>query len=187
MHWVSCWSVKHQNLSYHQNLLSGQTYPAPRPDFRDLTQICPAPNQNMSGLLALSRFQRPNPDMFGPQSGHVWPLSLIWLLNRVPEMVARHVRASMRTCLGFWHPTARFPSGAIKGPHASLVGLATQFNLQTLWDTLLSSQPLSFKLHSNPSFLWEIWASLLSDPLDLQLNHFTNNLCVFVTLGDSFP
>jgi hypothetical protein len=60
-------------------------------------------------------------------------------------------------------PTARFPWGAIKGPLTSLARLATHIDVQTLWDTFFSSQPLSSKLHSNPSFLGEIWASLLSD------------------------
>jgi hypothetical protein len=34
--------------------------------------------------------------------------------------------------------------------------LTTHFNMQTLLNTLLSSQPLSSKLHSNSSFLGEI-------------------------------
>jgi hypothetical protein len=64
---------------------------------------------------------------------------------------------------------------------------ATQFNLKTLWDTLLSSKPLSLKLHSYLSFLGEIWASLLSDPLDLQFKDFIDDLRAFVTHGDLFP
>jgi hypothetical protein len=47
----------------------------------------------------------------------------------------------------------------------------------------LSSKPLSLKLHSNLSFLVEICASLLSDPLDLQLKHFIDDLRVFLLLG----
>jgi hypothetical protein len=35
--------------------------------------------------------------------------------------------------------------------------------------------------------LGEICASLLSDPLDLQLKQFTDDLHVFITLGDLFP
>jgi hypothetical protein len=50
-----------------------------------------------------------------------------------------------------------------------------------------TSKPLSLKLHSNLSFLGEILASLLSDPLYLQLQHFIDDLCVFVTLGDLSP
>jgi hypothetical protein len=64
-------------------------------------------------------------------------------------MVAGHVQVS---------DTEQLDSigGAIKGPHTSLVGLSTQFNLQIFCDTLLSSQPLSSKLRSNPSFIGEI-------------------------------
>jgi hypothetical protein len=55
--------------------------------------------------------------------------------------------------------------------------------LQTPWDTLLSSKLLFLKLYSNLSFLGEIWASLLSYPLDLHSKHFIDDLRVFVTLG----
>jgi hypothetical protein len=149
-----------------------QAYSTSYPGSKDLIQTCPAPSPDMFDLSALSRvtpvlsdflaeLQRWWPDMSDPRPGHV----------RV-----------------FDSPTARFPCRTIKGPHASLAGLATQFNLQTLWGTLLSSQHLASKLHSNPSFLGEIWASLLSDSLDLQLKHFTDDdLRVFITLGDSFP
>jgi hypothetical protein len=81
IHWVSWGSIKHQNLSYHQNLLSDQTYSAHRLDsrgsgricpasqpylrlsqpysapysgFRDLTRTCSTPSPNISGLSALS-------------------------------------------------------------------------------------------------------------------------------------
>jgi hypothetical protein len=75
--WVSWGSIKHQNLSYHQNLLSDRTYSAHRLDsrgfgricptsqsylglsqpysgFRDLTRTCSTPSPNISGLSALS-------------------------------------------------------------------------------------------------------------------------------------
>jgi hypothetical protein len=86
-------------------------------------------------------------------------------------------------------PTGRFPwgGGGYKRPPCSLAQLATQFKLQTLWDTLLSSKLLSLKLHLNLRFLGEILASISSYPLNLQLKHFINDLHVFVTLWDLSP
>jgi hypothetical protein len=56
-------------------------------------------------------------------------------------------------------PMGRFPWGLQKASHTSLAHLATQFSLHTLWNTLLSSNSLSLKLHSKLRFLGEIWAT----------------------------
>jgi hypothetical protein len=82
---------------------------------------------------------------------------------------------------------ARFSGGLENSPHASLAWLATHFNMQTVWDTLLSSKHLSRKFHLDLCFLGEISSSHLSDPLDLQLKHFTDGLRVFIRLRDLFP
>jgi hypothetical protein len=50
-----------KNLSYHQKLLSGQTYPTPYPDSRDSDRICPAPRPDMFGLSAFSRANQAYP------------------------------------------------------------------------------------------------------------------------------
>jgi hypothetical protein len=157
-----------------QWLSPSQPYPVPYLGTSELTQTWLSPSPDMSSVSALSRVKSLGLDMSGPQAG---------FQRWVPDMSRPwpgHVRISDT-------PTARFPWGAIKGPHASLACPATHFNMQTLCDTLLSSQALSSKLHSNPSFLGEIWGSLLSDPLNLQLKHFADDLRVFITLGDSFP
>jgi hypothetical protein len=82
----------------------------------------------------------------------------------------------------------RFLLGAIKAPPpCPLCLFGHLLHLQTLWNSLLSSNLLSLKFHSNPSFLREIWATLLSDPQNLQAKHFIDDLRVFVTLGDLSP
>jgi hypothetical protein len=60
-------------------------------------------------------------------------------------MVAGHVRLPARTCLGLWQPNGQISLGAIKAPppHTFLAREVTHLNLKTLWDTLLSSKPLS--------------------------------------------
>jgi hypothetical protein len=145
-------------------------YSAPYPGYRNSNRTCPAPSPDMPGFLVLSRVKVRNRTCLVPQPGS---------------------REVYRTCPVLWHPKGQIPLGDKKSlsppPHASLARLTTHFNLQTLWDTLLSSQPLSSKLHSNLSFLGEMWASLLSGPLDLQLKYFTDDLHVFVTLRNSLP
>jgi hypothetical protein len=106
-----------------------QAYPTPYPGSKDLTRTCPTPSSDMSGLSALSgslsRLQRSNPDM-----SDLLALSdfLAGFQSQWPDMSdprLGHVWVSDT-------PTARFLWGPIKGIHASLAGLATQFNLQTL-------------------------------------------------------
>jgi hypothetical protein len=80
---------------------------------RDLTRTCPAPSPNMSILSTLSRVTP------------VLSSFLVGLQRRWSDMSAprpKHNRV-------FDTPTARFPWRAIKDSHASLAGLATQFNL----------------------------------------------------------
>jgi hypothetical protein len=117
-----------------------QAYPASRTDSKGISQTCPAPSLDMSdqtqflsdkvldrtypvpkpvSRVVCGTCPTPIPNKSGPRPGHVWV---------------------------FDTPMARFSWGAIKGPHTSLAWLATHFTLQTLWDTLLSSQPLSSKL-----------------------------------------
>jgi hypothetical protein len=85
-------------------------------------------------------------------------------------------------------PTERFLLGAIKGsPCPPSLPWPLYYFENTLNQYFLSSKPLSFKLQSNPSFLREIWAIPFSDPQDLQAKHFTDDLRVFVTLGDLSP
>jgi hypothetical protein len=57
----------------------------------------------------------------------------------------------------------------------------------TLNQHFMSSKPLVFKLLYNPSFLREIWDILWSDPLNFQAKHFTDDLRVFITIGDLSP
>jgi hypothetical protein len=47
--------------------------------------------------------------------------------------------------------------------------------------------PLVMKIKTNPRFLKEICAILLSDPLNLQAKRFTDDLCVFVTVRNLSP
>jgi hypothetical protein len=194
MHWVSWWSAKHRNLSYHQNLLSGQTYPAPRPVSRGSGWTCLTPSPDMSYLSPLSVLQRPNPDMSRPQPRHVQPISLISsypslirLLSRVSETVVGHVRHQTRTCSGFWHTTARFLWGVIKGPPClssrvdHSVQLANTLSHSLELPTCLLQASLKSKLSRRDLILTLEWS------LNLQLKHFIDDLRVFITLGDLFP
>jgi hypothetical protein len=72
-----------------------------------------------------------------------------------------------RSCPILWHPNGQIPFRGYKRlPCPSSVGHSVQLN--TLWTNLSWAQNLSLKLHSNPSFIREIWAFLLSDPLNVQ-------------------
>jgi hypothetical protein len=64
-------------------------------------------------------FQSSWPDMSGPRPRHVWVSDT---------------------------PMARFSWGAIKGPPRLSSTVGHLFHIATIWDTLLSSQPLSSKL-----------------------------------------
>jgi hypothetical protein len=120
--WLLGWFP--EALAGHVRLIArtcptSQPYPALYLGSRDLTQTYSTPSLDLSDLSVLSRvtpalsgflagFQRPNPDMSGPQSGHVWPISLIpdypsliWFLSRVLETIAGHVRPLTRTYPGF--------------------------------------------------------------------------------------
>jgi hypothetical protein len=156
-----------------QRLSPSQTYPARKPDYINSNQTCPTPSLDMSGLSVLSQVK-----------AH----------NRTPLPGSREVYrtcpAPTRICLGLWHPNGQIPLGAIKDPPrlSSSIGHSVQL-ANTLRHSFLSSNPLSIslKIHSNLSFIWEIWSSLLSDSLDLQHKHFIDDLCVFVTLGNLSP
>jgi hypothetical protein len=117
-----------------------------------------SPGLDMSGPQ--TNFQRGVSDMSGPRPGHV----------QVSDT-----------------PTARFSRGAIKGPPYLSSTVDHSFHIANTLRHSIELPTFSSKLHSNPSFLGEIWASLLSDPLNLYLNYFTDDLCVFVTLEDLFP
>jgi hypothetical protein len=71
-------------------------------------------------------------------------------------------------CPILWHPR-QIPSGGYKRPPTppQLSCPLSSFE-NTLNQPFLSSKSLSLKIHSNLSFLREIWAILLSDPLNLQ-------------------
>jgi hypothetical protein len=74
--------------------------------------------------------------------------SLIWLLSRVLE--------TSRTCLGFWHATARLPWGAIKAPSclSSMVDHSVQL-INTLRHSLeLSTSLLQASLERFESHSW---------------------------------
>jgi hypothetical protein len=144
----------------------------------------------MSGLLlifgflglsgSLLGFQRVFPDTTNPLLRHVRPSPVIQRLSpetglvqfpgRVPVRLDGYVRPPTQTCPDLWHPNGQIPLGAIKGPPClfNLTSPSVQL-ANTLRHSFLSFKPLSLKLHSNLSFLGEIWVSLLSDPLDLQL------------------
>jgi hypothetical protein len=101
---------------------------------------------------------------------------------------SNHLRtctAPARTCPDLWHPNGKIPFGGYKkSPMPPSLSWSLHCFENTLNQHFLSSKPLSFNLHSNPRFLKEIWAILLSDHLNLQAMHFTDNLRVFVTLRD---
>jgi hypothetical protein len=90
--------------------------------------------------------------------------------------------------VSLWHPNRKIPLGGYKmsitPPSLSLLLHCFE---NTLNQHFLSSKSLSFKLHSNPSFLREIWAIILSVLLNLQAKHFTNDPYVFITLEDLSP
>jgi hypothetical protein len=92
----------------------------------------------------------------------------------------RHVRVSDTT-------TARFSWGAIKVPPCLSSTVGHSFHIANPLRHSLELPTFSSKLHSNSSFLGEISASLLSDSLDLYLKHFTDDLRVFIALGNLFP
>jgi hypothetical protein len=144
---------------------------------------------------SLPGFQRVFPDITSSLPGHVRPSPAVQQLSpktglvrfpgRVPVRLVRHVRPLTRTCPSLWHPNGQIPLGGYKRPPHLFnpAGHSIQ-HANSLRHPFLSSKPLSLKLHSNLSFLWEIWVSLLSDPLVLHSKHFIDDLCVFVTLGD---
>jgi hypothetical protein len=91
-------------------------------------------------------------------------------------LLAGHVRIS-------YTPTVRFPLGAIKEglPLTHLPSLLTSKHFDPkLLELKLSPPQASLKSKPPRRYL----SHLFSDPLDLQENHFTYDLCVFVTLGD---
>jgi hypothetical protein len=101
--------------------------------------------------------------MLRADTGHVW------CRGQILEMVVGHVRPPARTCLCLWHPNGQIPSRRYKRPPAPpQLGWPLSSLENTLNQPFLSSKPLSLNLHSNLSFLREIWAILLSDPLNLQ-------------------
>jgi hypothetical protein len=84
-------------------------------------------------------------------------------------------------------PTVRYPMGAIKGALRPLTHLATLLTWKHFESKLLElklSLPQA-SLKSKPPR--RDLSHLLTDPLDLQAKHFTDNLRVFVTLGDLSP
>jgi hypothetical protein len=84
-------------------------------------------------------------------------------------------------------PTAKFPWGAIKGPSCLSSTVGHSFHLS---NTLRHSLELPTSL-LQASFKSKLprrdLTSLLSDPLNLHLKHFTDGLRAFVTLRDLFP
>jgi hypothetical protein len=84
-------------------------------------------------------------------------------------------------------PTGRFLLRAIKEVHTPFTPLATPLTRIHFEPTLLELKPsllqasLKFKLPKRDL------SHPLSDPLNLQAKHFTNDLRVFVILGDMSP
>jgi hypothetical protein len=121
-------------------------------------QTCPVPRLNSSNIFRICTSSLP--DMSEPLVGHVQVLDT---------------------------PMGRFPMGAIKGVSAPPLGWPLRWFENTLNQSFLSSNSLSLKLHSNSSLPGEIWVNSWVTHSIFKQEQFTNNLCVFVTLGDSFP
>jgi hypothetical protein len=117
-----------------------RTYLVGSPGFRDVSRTYPIPRPDMSSLLVLTRVK---------SRCRTCPMSRSGSSN------------IFRTCSDLWHPIGRFLLGAIKrGLHPPSLRWPLHWLKYTLNQHFLSSNPLSYKLHSNPSFIWEIWIIL---------------------------
>jgi hypothetical protein len=91
--------------------------------------------------------------------GHTYDEHLILALKTGRD--TGHIRYPGWTCLDLWHPNEQILFGRYKErPTPPSLRWPLHWLEYTLNQHFLSSNPLSFKLHSNPSFLGEIWAIL---------------------------
>jgi hypothetical protein len=82
-------------------------------------------------------------------------------------------------------PMGRFPPRTIKRGVHPLYWFGHSLDLKKLSTKDSWAPTLSLKLQSNPSLIEEIWAKSWVTLSIFKQDHFTNNLRVFVTLGDS--
>jgi hypothetical protein len=117
-----------------------RTYLVGSPGSRDVSRTYPIPRPDMSSLLVLTRVK---------SRCRTCPMSRSGSSN------------IFRTCSDLWHPIGRFLLGAIKrGLRPPSLRWPLHWLKYTLNQHFLSSNPLSYKLHSNPSFICEIWIIL---------------------------
>jgi hypothetical protein len=113
---------------------------------------------------------------------------LVQQQDRIPVTFSEYVWAPYRTCPDLWHTNGQIASGGYKmGSPPPTLGWPLRWLENTLNQNFFSSNSLSLKLHSNPSLLGEIWANSWVTHSIFKQEHFTNNLCVFITLRDSSP
>jgi hypothetical protein len=126
IYWMSWWSAKHQNLPYHQKLLSGQTYSNPRRIPETLAGYVQPPGQTCPPPSSFSGFQRPNLNTSGPQPGHARHSSLSQVNQAYPAPMPGS-RSISQTCLApnpdmsdlTWFLNDQVPRLDISGPLAS--------------------------------------------------------------------
>jgi hypothetical protein len=93
-----------------------------------------------------------------------------------------------RTCLNLWHPNRKIPfRGYNKGVHAPFTPLATPLTWKYFEPIFLELKLSLLQASLTSKLLKRDLSHPLSDPLNLQVKHFIDDLRVFVSLGDLSP